>query len=311
MTSTNPNQKTRTAGVNEESLTQNEINRLKPLIIKNVEIRKNDLAESNGKILDEVASENLLKQIWEMWIEPEIIRRGKKSAIKSDEIPLLMAIVFPTHGSKSPYCLFDNECKVKAFVQPQNRGKIHKEEQIDVNDTSQLIKCYRPENIDPDDGYILLIRDSKGWMMWFDFIKGQNIVKNKAERLIEFIDSAEHAMNHANVFSFIENLFAAAELLVDLALLLKTVQEVSVKNHGAKTKLLKKAIHNNEIYGGDFEHTFDKLTNARKYARYANASESKMALKELKTHLQIVKDTHQQMMPFIESSVEAVKTHPS
>lgn len=311
MTATNPNRETRTADIDEETPTQNEVNRLKPLIIKNVEVQKSDLPESNGEILDDIASENLFKQTWEMWIKPEIIRRYKKATIQPDEIPPLIVIVFPTHGNKPSYCLFGNECKVKALVQRQNERENSKEKQIDIKDTSQLIRCYRPENIDPDDSYILLIRDSKGWMISFDFIKGRNIVKNKAERLIEFIDSAEHAMKHANVFSFIENLFAAAELLVDLALLLKTVQEISFKNHGAKTKSFKKAIHNNEIYGGDFEHTFDELTNARKYARYANASKPKISLKELKIHLQIVKNTYQQMIPFIESSVDAVKTHPN
>ena len=92
MASTNPNQETRTADINKEPPTQNEINKLKPLIIKNVEVRKNNLPESNGEILDDVASENLLKQTWEMWIEPEIIRRGKKGTIRPDEIPSLIVI---------------------------------------------------------------------------------------------------------------------------------------------------------------------------------------------------------------------------
>jgi len=267
---------------------QNKINESEPLIM-NIDAQMLESFQKNKTIHDDVPAERFFKQIWDMWIQPEIIKRIKRDKLESYRIPPVMVVGFPSEKDKPPYVLLDKECNVKATVKVRSGIEIRKGEPIYDDDVLEFVKSDIPASIGPDDGYILLIGLKKEWIIRFDFRIGRNIIKNKHERLIEFLDSAEHALNQNNVLACTENLFATVELLVDLLLLLKSIQEIPPRNHGGKIKLLKKAIHEKQIYRGKFIQTCDKLSNNRTYARYYNATGSKMSIKEINTHLQVAK----------------------
>jgi len=115
--------------------------------------------------------------------------------------------------------------------------------------------------------------------------------QEKLERVIAFMDLTESALKDCNIFGFIDNLYAAAELLGEIMIIIVKQGNVEIPRiHPQKFNLYKDHVDNKQLIGGDFINVYQRLLRLKNKSRYGDES-LVIDLGQLKKDYQITKIT--------------------
>jgi len=250
-----------------------------------------DLGEEGGK--------NLLNQIMKLWIEPAIIKKIKNEKLESFQIPNIMAVTFPHQEKTKPKVLFGSECgstKLLAkFVGKQSKKIGEMIMQEDIEKPLEIMDL--PTGINPNDGYILLLGHKGKWNIILNFQAQSATVKNKLDRAIHFFDITGDALKKCNIFAFIDNLYASAELIAEIMVLIVETGHTTIPHwHPEKFKIFEDKVNKKKIIGGDFIHAYERLLAIKNNSRYGDLPLD-INLKQLKNDYHIVKITLEAIEP--------------
>jgi hypothetical protein len=249
--------------------------------------------------LDEEGAKNLLNQIMKIWIEPAIVEKIKNEKLDSFKIPNIMAVTFPHQQKVKPKVLFGSECGstqiLAKYVGKQSKKIGEPVIQEEIEKPLEIMEL--PTKINPNDGYILLLGHKNQWNIIFNFQAQSAIVKNKLDRVIHFLDITEDALKKCNIFAFIDNLYASAELLAEIMILIVETGHITIPRlHPEKFKIFEDRVNKQKITGGDFIHAYERLLEIKNKARYGDL-QLEINLKQLKNDYHIVKITLEAIEP--------------
>ena len=250
-------------------------------------------------LLGEEGATNLLNQIMDLWIKPAITQKIKDEKLKHFIVPPIIAITFPYGKNKRPKVLFGNECgSTKLLARFVGKKTLQKGDAVFQDDIENPLEIMDlPSNVNPNDGYIILLGHKKHWNIIFNFQRKFAIVKSKLELAIESLNTAESAMKECNIHSFIVNLHATAELTAEIMMLIVEGGHIELpKKHPEKFRMFQERVSKEKIIGGDFIHAFNRLQRIKNPARYGEKDHN-LNLKQLKEDFHIVKITLEKIEP--------------
>ena len=220
----------------------------------------------NKGSLDDQGAQNFFNQIWKLWLKPEINRRLEAENKSTYALPYLILIRFPP--DKKHQVLLDNE--VKLFVKAKFTGnkKLKKYDRISMDDISDYLEILElPEALQKNDSYIIMIRHKKSWNILFDFRQWKGEIKEKYDKINEFIQTSTFALTNKHYSAFVDNLFSASELIIDIMLLMSL--SFKIRSHSYKTVQYTRIQKQKTREETDFVTTHNKLFALRPDARYA------------------------------------------
>jgi hypothetical protein len=148
-------------------------------------------------VLDQEASKNFFEHTSKLWFNPEIERLKQIGSVAEDYQPMAMEVILSPTG-RGHSVLFDRDVIKKEYLQA-NRN-------------------YR------DCGYLIFERNNinGNWEGFFDFKYNKGKAKDFFKSALEFLESAKDACRKGWTGPCIDNLFSAAELLVESMLFVMT-----------------------------------------------------------------------------------------
>jgi hypothetical protein len=149
----------------------------------------------------------LLEQIFELWLRPELERRGLD---KQPEEVVRALIIFPP--GRKPQVLIDTEAPM--MIRARATRTIKEEKPVTEADID-AIEGLVPHDIDPNAGWIGFILFRDAYTIAFDFRRNRAEAAEKLERAKEFLKAAGLTIEARLKAPTIDALYAAAELAVD------------------------------------------------------------------------------------------------
>lgn len=223
--------------------------------------------------LNKEEANNLFNQVFKTWIEPAIVKKIKSEKLDGYTIPNVMAVVFPYEKSKNHYVLLEEECG-KVFTKNVAKKELVPNQMVTSNDIEPPLELFTlPTNIKPDDGYIILIGYKKEWHIILNFQKARKRVQEKLERVIAFMSLTEYALRSCNIFGFIDNLYAAAELLGEIMVIIVEQGNITIPHyHPKKFIMYQDHVNKKQLIGGDFIDAYQRLLELKNKSRYGDES---------------------------------------
>jgi len=148
----------------------------------------------------------LLEQIFQLWLRPELEARG----LDKQPEEVIRALVIFTPGQK-PKVLIDAEAEM--VVRGRTTRPIEAGEPVTEADL-EAIEGLVPHDIDPDAGWIGFILFKNVYTIAFDFRRNKARAARRIQRATEFLATARLALDNHLKGPAVENLYAAAELVV-------------------------------------------------------------------------------------------------
>ncbi len=151
-------------------------------------------------------SAGLLEQIFDLWVEPELQRRGVDMG--RDGVRKALVVMAPGRRVET---LINDEAELVAHVRATR--PIEAGEAITTRDFDQ-VEGVRPFDVDPDAGWICFARLGPQVVIAFDFRRNRARAGRLVERAREFTRTARLAHADGLLGPSLEGAFAAAELAV-------------------------------------------------------------------------------------------------
>lgn len=148
----------------------------------------------------------LQEQIFDLWVEPELQRRGLD--MDRDGVSKALVIMAPARPVET---LINDEAELVAHVRATR--PIEAGEAVTTADFDQ-IEGVRPFDVDPDAGWICFARLGPQVVIAFDFRRNRARAGRLVERAREFARAARLAHDDGLLGPSIEAAYAAAELAV-------------------------------------------------------------------------------------------------
>jgi hypothetical protein len=160
--------------------------------------------------------EALMRQAFEVWINPEVERRRQKGAL-STQIELVAAqIVF--HSERPVEIRLNDEVRAKAQVR-LNRS-VEKGEAVRVEDLADILNVELTGE-DVNSAHTTLIRtEPDRWVVTFNAQYNRQRAKVLASAADQYIQMAELALGNGFYRAFVDNLHSALELAAKAQLIL-------------------------------------------------------------------------------------------
>lgn len=214
---------------------------------------------------DEIFVENAFKNLIEIYFNPEIERRKENKTLDENfELYAAQALIFP--DERQNIIRLNDEVstkvKIKEGVDKSVKGFFPNSEDvesIDINEEEYL-----------DCGHVIIIRFTDCYQLKFDFVYNKKSCKKLLDNSIQFLKTADYALNNDFYNAYIDNAFSAFELMVKANLLFEANKNISAKsNHKAINQSFnlryKNSSHEDEL---ELRRVFNKLSNERRNARY-------------------------------------------
>lgn len=220
----------------------------------------------NKSPLDDEGAQNFFNQVWKLWLEPEIKRRSKAENKSSYIMPHLILVRFPPNEKHQ--VLFNEEVKLRVKAKLTGSRKLNKYDRVYVDDIADYVEILElPEVLQKNDSYIIMIWHKKSWIIVFDFRQWKGETKEKYDKINEFIQTAKFALTNKHYSAFVDNLFSASELIIDITLLISLSSKIH--RHSSKTDRYARIQKQKTLEEQTFITTHNKLFALRPDARYA------------------------------------------
>lgn len=225
---------------------------------------KNMEKTNNRQPNDHQVYENLLKQCFELWINPEIERR-KTEDILGQDFRLKVAQIIFCLGHK-PIIRLNKEAKV--LVSAKLKRTVKKGELIYDSDVEH-IKGLQLTDEEKDFGHITTVLFRGSWIIGFSFIYDASKSKELLEIGQTYLSSAQKDFHDKNYRPMIESLSIAAENFAKARLYLLPDDLIrKTQKHGLVRAKVNVYAKTSNIITTGFKDTFNKLQDIRDKARY-------------------------------------------
>jgi HEPN domain-containing protein len=174
----------------------------------------------------ELDAAQLLAQIYELWVQPELDRRGL--AIPPEQLTKALVVMTP---GRPVTVLLDDEVELVAHVRATRA--IAEGEPVTADDFDDL-RALTPARIDPDAGWVCFARVAGNTYVAFDFRRNREKARRMLDRAEEFLAAARQAWEAGRKAVAVDSGYAAAELAVTAQMLL--MQDSPVRDHQARRK---------------------------------------------------------------------------
>jgi uncharacterized protein (UPF0332 family) len=165
---------------------------------------------------DEELIQNLMQQVHDLWINPEVERRREAGRLP-DDFAISKAQVIMNMDADAPEVRFNEEVKVLAEAEWAREV----EDGEDVTEVDiERIKNLMLTDHDPNAGHLTMVLFKGRWIMAFDFRFNATRVAATLSAASEFLDSATFALDQHHMRTFADNLFSATELMAKGILLM-------------------------------------------------------------------------------------------
>lgn len=206
----------------------------------------------------------VFEQALQLWINPEIERRMANGQAPKN-FALYMAQVIFEVGVAPTGRLNEEVRAVARFIAARSLAQ---REHVRIEDIAGLAGVELTDE-DPNAGHLTVIRVRDGWGLAFDFRYNADRVAAHRRTAREFLDTAAWALAGGRLAAFVENLYAAVELMAKGSLLTSPDDALlKVRKHGyiAAQYNLDRKLGNVDAR---FAALLNTLTALRKSARYA------------------------------------------
>ncbi len=207
----------------------------------------------------------MFKQVMDLWVLPELQRRGLPPDFKLQ----MVQIIFNLNSPKVHVRL---NSEVKAII--KMKGLVEKGSPVYAHQIEGLEEVKLIDNRDKNSGHVTLINSPKGWVMAFDFIYNKSQIAEYVAAAKEFFEAAEFSFSKGNIRPVFENCFAAAELCVHAILLALPTKVITEKTHDATLTGVEAWAKLGNI-DAKYVNTLKLLNMMRKSARYMSSTEFK------------------------------------
>jgi uncharacterized protein (UPF0332 family) len=216
---------------------------------------------------ENVPQQVLLKQLFDLFIIPEIENRKANGKLADAFILLGAQIIFYADGKKNEVRI-NSEVQAIADVKLKNGISKQKDENIRYDEIEDIKGIRLTDEDDPDCGHVTLVRMGNTWNIAFDFRYNKSLAKKHIDTADQFYEAAEFSLSKKNLASCLDNLFSAAELASKAVLLLMPDPKFRKKaTHG----MIQQRYNEYAKLGNvepDYRDSFNKLSSLRARARY-------------------------------------------
>jgi hypothetical protein len=218
--------------------------------------------------MDEEFSINLINNILELYIFPEIEKRQESHQIPKPFTLKMAQVVLPPLSQKNIEIRLNEEVSAVASIKLKNGIGKEKGDPVLSTEVAEIVGVEFTEDDNPNNAHIFLANIEKKWFLYYDFRYNKSIVKDHISRADEFLNTAEFSKTKQYWGSFIENLFGASELL-QKSFLLIFANEIAMQasSHGPIRSQFYLYLKNTKI-NADFSKTIKELDKLRGPARY-------------------------------------------
>jgi uncharacterized protein (UPF0332 family) len=232
-------------------------------------------------------NQRVVEQAFEFWINPEIEKRRADGSLGDDFELRAAQVIFEPDAP--PYARLNDEAR--AIMNVRAARDIEKGELITHGDIHG-IESVRLTDADPNAGHITLILRPGGWHVSFDFRYNAERIAEHQQTARQFLDTARSALERNAFAAFVENLWAAVELMAK-GMMLSTPDDGLMKSK-KHTYVSSRFNMGRKMGHVDPRHTelLNKLTRERESARYA-AGELDLTADEARERLAIAEEMYE------------------
>ncbi len=217
--------------------------------------------------LPEKFSENLLNQLLDLFVLPEL--RNRKEAGKLEEpFNLRGAQIIFYSDERKPQIRINSEVKAIAYVKLKSGISKNKGDPIYEHEIEGLDRFQLTNEDDPDCGHATLVKIANRWIIAFDFRYNKALAKKQIDTAKQFYESAEFSYKQKNYASCLDNLFSAAELASKTVLLLMPDPKFRKKTTHGGIQLKYNRFADLGNVEPEFREALNKLSGIRVRARY-------------------------------------------
>jgi HEPN domain-containing protein len=209
----------------------------------------------------ELDATQLLGQIYELWVHPELERR--RLPIVPEQVTKALVVMAP---GRPVSVLLDDEVRLMASVRATRR--IAEGESITAEDFDEL-RGLTPAEIDPDAGWVCFARLAGNIYVAFDFRRNREKARRMLDRADEFLAAAKTASDAGQVAVAVDCGYAAAELAVTSQML--QVDDAPPRDHHARRRWFADWTRYGNVPSQQ-SRAFAYLAARRGAARYADGS---------------------------------------
>jgi len=237
--------------------------------------------------LDEEATSNFLKQVMDIWVNPEIERRSKAGKLPEPFILNSAQIIIYPDGKPNVVRL-NKEVKAQLIAVANRSIKVNEVAPLE-DMISEIREIMLTDRDDPNAGHVTFVKFNEKWNIAFDFRHNKKRADDRLNIAIQFLSSAK--MNHEKELwrPFVDNMFSATELLATAQLLLHADKEYTKRQWHEGTERKYTAFVDMGNYKIDYKNTFLELSKLRKSARY-RSDEFRFTKEEATRYLTVLDD---------------------
>jgi len=216
-------------------------------------------------VSDRKMAEVFLKQMMELFVEPEIKRRRASGQLPDDWQLKGAQVVF--FDDRVAEIRLNDE--IQALLEVKVNRAIQAGDPVFWNMIDEFRSMRLPDTEDPNCAHATFLKVENQWFIFFDFRYNRSHAREHLELAREYLDSANDALLRQHIPVLVENLLAASELAGKAFLLLFPDPNIRTsKSHKVVSSHL-----NLHAKLGNLDDTaisaFNKLWQMRSAARYA------------------------------------------
>ena len=173
-------------------------------------------------MVDEEFGRNLMEQVLELWVNPEVERRREAGNLPDDFVLTAVQVIMNLDAD-APEVRFNEE--VKAVAQGRATRAIEEGEDVTEADLEGIEDIMLTDQ-DPNAGHLTMMFFKGHWLIAFDFRYNATRVAGTLGAAREFLDAATYALEQQHMRSFADNLFSASELMAKGILLMNPDEDL-------------------------------------------------------------------------------------
>lgn len=219
-------------------------------------------AEQRPKALSEEGAVTMLRQAFDMWVNPEIEKRRAAGTLP-DPFELYMAqrIQFP-----------DGRNLVRLNEEVRGIANVRAQREVKAGEPVSLADMAGIEDFDiPDDeldaGHWTMIWTGKSWFVSFNFLSNRAKCKMLLQKASEFFEASKYAIGAGSIAVAVDTLFSACELISKAELVSSSILPIETKTHGPISSKLNEWRRLGNVEGA-FVDLFNRLGRLRPRFRY-------------------------------------------
>lgn len=219
-------------------------------------------AEQRPKALSEEGAVTMLRQAFDLWVNPEIEKRRAAGTLP-DPFELYMAqrIQFP-----------DGRNLVRLNDEVRGIANVRAQREVKAGEPVSLADMAGIEDFDiPDDeldaGHWTMIWTGKSWFVSFNFLSNRAKCKMLLQKASEFFEAAKSAIAMGYTAVGVDTMFSACELISKAALVSSHVIAIDVRTHGQIASKINEWRRLGNVEGA-FVDLFNRLGRLRPRFRY-------------------------------------------